>query len=111
MGGVTGTVITPLNLRRSSPGGVFRFRILTRCLIANTGTMLLQGSHASPMPSPSLSSCAGSGLFGQSSIRSHTPSPSVSCAMTSAGQAGLEPVQRSAGSQGPVEGRHSAVAG
>ena len=109
--GVVGTVITPLNRRRSWPGGMFRFQILTRCLIANTGTMLLQGSHASPMPSPSLSSCAGSGLFGQSSIRSHTPSPSVSCAMTSAGQAGLEPVQRSAGSHGPVEGRHSAVAG
>ena len=109
--GVVGTVITPLNRRRSSPPRVSRFRILTRCLIANTGTMLLQGSHASPMPSPSVSSCAGSGLVGQSSIRSHTPSPSVSCAMTSAEQVGLEPVQSSAGSQTPVEGRHSAVAG
>jgi len=37
MGGVVGTVITPLNRRRSSPPGVSRFRILTRCLIANTG--------------------------------------------------------------------------
>src|SRR5881409_872199 len=43
MGGVVGTVITPLNLRRSSPGGVLRFRIFTRSLVANTGTMLLQG--------------------------------------------------------------------
>src|SRR5438093_1454054 len=120
MGGVTGTVITPLNLRRSSPGGVFRFRILTRCLIANTGTMLLQGSHASPMPSPSLSSCAGSGLFGQSSIRPSQLSATsqgpalgrhTAVLFASAGHSASVPVQVSAGSHAPAEARHSTVAG
>src|SRR6266852_1424514 len=111
MGGEVGTVMMPLSLRRSSPGGVPRLTILILSLLAKTGTMLVHGSHASPIPSWSLSACDGFASFGQLSSMSHTPSPSASASRTSAGQVALAPVQCSAGSHGPVDARQTEVAG
>ena len=51
-----GRTIEPLNLKRSSPGGVFSRPMVRFGLLMVTGTMLLHGSQAFPMPSPS-SSC------------------------------------------------------
>src|SRR5262245_8787533 len=110
--GVIGTPARrPLNFRRSSPGGVWRFRIRMRAFVANTGTMLVHGSQASPMPSWSLSAWEGFGTVGQLSRASQMPSPSASGAPVSAGQAALLPVQDSAMSQGPVAGRQTVEAG
>src|SRR6266852_1831541 len=111
IGGDVGTVIRPLRRTRSSPPGGFRFWILIASLVAKTGTMLVHGSQASPMPSWSLSACDGFGTVGQLSCRSQTPSPSLSASLTSAGQVTAAPVQRSAGSQGPADGRHTVEAG
>src|SRR6266852_3264717 len=109
IGGEVGTVMRPLRRSRSSPPGGFRFRILILALVAKTGTMLVHGSQASPMPSWSLSACDGFGTVGQLSCRSQTPSPSLSASLTSAGQVTAAPVQRSAGSQGPAAGRQTPV--
>ena len=51
-----GSTIEPLNLNLSSPGGVFSLLMVRFGLLTVTGMMLLQGSQALPMPSPS-SSC------------------------------------------------------
>src|SRR5881396_105891 len=108
IGGVVGTVILPFIRSTSS---VLSFRILIRDRVAKTGTMLVHGSHASPMPSWSLSVCEGFASVRQLSNRSHTPSPSLSVARTSAGQLALVPLHCSVGSQAPVEARQMAVAG
>src|SRR6266404_3464703 len=108
--GVVGTAIRPF-IRSTLPPGMLRCRILIRAPVAKTGTMLVHGSHASPMPSWSLSAWSGLGTFGQLSSRSHTPSPSLSAARTSAGQLALVPLHCSAGSQAPVEARQVVAAG
>src|SRR5438876_1889167 len=98
IGGDVGTMMMPLNLIFSAPGTSSR-AILTFGLTVNTGTMLVQGSQASPMPSWSLSAWAESAVVGQSSSASQTPSPSVSGLPVSAGQLASEPVQTSGRSQ------------
>src|SRR5207249_621273 len=108
--GVVGTSILPF-IRSTLPPGMVRCRILIPALVAKTGTMLLQGSQASPMPSWSLSACDGFASVRQLSSRSHTPSPSLSVARTSAGQLALVPLHCSGGSQTPVEARQMVVAG
>src|SRR5437867_2809316 len=110
IGGVVGTAIRPFILS-TAPPGLLSFPILIRAPVAKTGTMLVHGSHASPSPSWSLSACEGFGSVRQLSSRSHTPSPSLSVARTSAGHAALVPLHCSAGSQAPVEARQMAVAG
>src|SRR5947208_162049 len=110
IGGAVGTAILPF-IRSTLLPGTLSFRILIRALVAKTGTMLVHGSHASPMPSWSLSVCEGFASVRQLSNRSHTPSPSLSVARTSAGQLALVPLHCSAGSQAPVEARQMAVAG
>src|SRR5437773_862705 len=110
IGGVVGTAIRPFILS-TAPLGMLTFLILIRAPVAKTGTMLVHGSHASPSPSWSLSACEVFGSVGQLSSRSHTPSPSLSVARTSAGQVALVPLHCSAGSQTPVEDRQMAVAG
>src|SRR5438876_10467784 len=110
IGGAVGTAILPF-IRSTLLPGTLSFRILIRALVAKTGTMLVHGSHASPMPSLSLSACEGFASVRQLSNRSHTPSPSLSVARTSAGQLALVPLHCSAGSQAPVEARQMAVAG
>src|SRR5437870_12015691 len=69
--------------------------------------MLLHGSQASPLPSPSASSCPGFETVGQLSDALQTPSPSVSWTPLSAGHAGLVPLQVSAGPQVAVEARQT----
>src|SRR5438034_694315 len=110
IGGVVGTAIRPFILS-TAPLGMLSFLILIRAPVAKTGTMLVHGSHASPSPSWSLSACEGFGSVRQLSSRSHTPSPSLSVARTSAGHVPLVPLHCSAGSQTPVEARQMAVAG
>src|SRR5436190_23858895 len=110
IGGVVGTAIRPFILS-TAPPGMLSFLILILAPVAKTGTMLVHGSHASPSPSWSLSACEVFGSVGQLSSRSHTPSPSLSVARTSAGQVALVPLHCSAGSQTPVEDRQMAVAG
>src|SRR6185503_11310993 len=80
MVGVVGRTNEPLILSLSSPGAVKSFRTRTFTLVAKAPPLnvLLHGSHTSPNPSLSLSSCPGSGSFGQSSCASHVPSPSPS---------------------------------
>src|SRR3989442_424924 len=96
--GDTGTVMVPLNRIFSPPGTLSRVnRILG--FTANTGTMFEHGSQASPMPSWSLSACSESGVFGQSSSASQTPSPSLSGLPVSTGQLGSDPVHSSGRSQ------------
>src|SRR5213595_1975989 len=111
IGGVVGTAILPFILSAAAPPGVLRFRILILARVAKTGTTLVHGSHASPMPSWSPSACDGFASVGQLSSRSHTPSPSLSAARTSAGQLALVPLHCSAGSQAPVEARQVVAAG
>src|SRR5438874_2528069 len=96
--GDTGTVMVPLNRIFSRPGTLSREKRILG-FTANTGTMLVQGSQASPMPSWSLSAWAESAVVGQSSSASQTPSPSVSGLPVSAGQLASEPVQTSGRSQ------------
>src|SRR5207302_10359738 len=110
IGGVIGTSILPFILS-TAPPGMLSFLILIPAPVAKTGTMLVHGSHASPSPSWSLSACEGFGSVGQLSSRSHTPSPSLSVARTSAGQVALVLLHCSAGSQTLVEARQMAVAG
>src|SRR5256712_6904329 len=110
IGGVVGTAIRPFILS-TAPPGLLSFPSLIRAPVAKTGTMLVHGSHASPSPSWSLSACEGFGSVRQLSSRSHTPSPSLSVARTSAGHVALVPLHCSAGSQTPVEARQMAVAG
>src|SRR5438552_840626 len=110
IGGVIGTSILPFILS-TAPPGMLSFLILILAPVAKTGTMLVHGSHASPSPSWSLSACEVFGSVGQLSSRSHTPSPSLSVARTSAGQVALVPLLCSAGSQTPVEDRQMAVPG
>src|SRR5439155_545458 len=110
IGGVVGTAIRPFILS-TAPLGMLSFLILIRAPVAKTGTMLVHGSHASPSPSWSLSACEGFGSVRQLSSRSHTPSPSLSVARTSAGHVALVPLHCSAGSQTPVEARQMALAG
>src|SRR2546422_1058748 len=73
-----GSAISPLNLNRSSPGGVLSLVTRIDCPVAKTGMMLLHGSQASPLPSPSASSCPGFETVGQLSDALQRPSPSVS---------------------------------
>src|SRR5215813_11549534 len=73
--------------------------------------MLVHESQASPIPAPSLSACEGLEALSQLSSASQTPSPSLSGWPVSAGQLALEPVQFSAMSQVPVEGRQTVVGG
>src|SRR5207249_3549272 len=108
--GVVGTAILPF-IRSTLAPGRLRCRILIPALVAKTGTMLVHGSHASPRPSWSPSACVGFASVRQLSSRSHTPSPSLSVARTSAGQLALVPLHCSAGSQAPVEARQMVVAG
>src|SRR6266446_6365925 len=96
--GNTGTVMVPLNRIFSRPGTLSREKRILG-FTANTGTMLVQGSQASPIPSPSPSDCVESAVVGQSSSASQTPSPSVSGLPVSAGQLASEPVQTSGRSQ------------
>src|SRR3989441_892277 len=110
IGGVVGTAILPF-IRSTLLPGRLRCRSLIRAPLAKTGTMLVHGSHASPRPSWSLSACDGFASVRQLSSRSHTPSPSLSVARTSAGQLALVPLHCSAGSQTPVEARQMVVAG
>src|SRR5438094_883364 len=102
-----GRAISPLNLNRSSPGGVLSRLTVIAGLVAYTGMMLLHGSQASPLPSLSASSCPGFETVLQLSDASQTPSLSMSWTPTSAGQAGLLPSQVSAGSQVLVEARQT----
>src|SRR2546426_1023158 len=108
--GVVGTAILPF-IRSTLAPGRLRCRTLIPALVAKTGTMLVHGSHASPMPSWSLSACVGFASVRQLSSRSQTPSPSLSVAGTSAGQLALVPLHCSAGSQAPVEARQMVAAG
>src|SRR5882724_7524350 len=110
IGGVVGTAILPF-IRSTLLAGRLRCRTLIPALVAKTGTMLVHESHASPMPSWSLSACVGFASVRQLSSRSQTPSPSLSVARTSAGQLALVPLHCSAGSQAPVEARQMVVAG
>src|SRR5436309_1987810 len=102
-----GRAISPLNLNRSSPGGVLSRLTVIAGFVAYTGMMLLHGSQASPLPSLSASSCPGFETVLQLSDASQTPSLSMSWTPTSAGQAGLLPSQVSAGSQVLVEARQT----
>src|SRR5213080_4625324 len=102
-----GRAISPLNLNRSSPGGVLSRLTVIAGLVANTGMMLLHGSQASPLPSPSASCCPGLETFGQLSALSQRPSPSLSMIPVSAGHAALVPSHVSAGSQLPVDARQT----
>src|SRR4029077_17415412 len=61
--------------------------------------------HASPTPSPSLSSWVGLATSGQLSIWSHVPSPSLSGCPLSAGQSSERPVHSSGTSHADTEGR------
>src|SRR5439155_473741 len=125
IGGLVGTAIRPFILS-TAPPGLLSFPSLIRAPVAKTGTMLVHGSHASPSPSWSLSACEGFGSVRQLSSRSHTPSPSLSVASTSAGhvagrhstvagweasagQSSLTPSQLSATSHGPAAGRQTPV--
>src|SRR5437773_2709804 len=119
IGGAVGTAILPF-IRSTLLPGTLSFRILIRALVAKTGTMLVHGSHASPMPSWSLSACEGFASVGQSSCtpsqvsaRSHTPAAArhTTVLLPSAGHAPLVPSQLSATSHTPAAGRHSTVAG
>src|SRR5437667_361243 len=69
--------------------------------------MLLHGSQASPLPSPSASSCPGFATFLQLSALSQRPSPSMSMTPVSAGHVALAPSHVSAGSQLPVDARQT----
>src|SRR2546430_11802782 len=102
-----GSAISPENLNRSSPGGGVIRVTVTRGLVAYTGMMLLQGSQASALPSPSASCCPGLETFGQLSALSQRPSPSLSMIPVSAGHAALVPSHVSAGSQLPVDARQT----
>ena len=73
--GTVGMVIIPLNASVSSPGGVSSLPIASFAL---STAAPVQGSQASPIPSPSVSVWSGSATSGQSSSASHTPSPSWS---------------------------------
>src|SRR6266852_6230250 len=132
-----GRAISPLNLKRSSPGPVLRRVTVIPGFVAYTGMMLLHGSQASPLPSPSASCCPGLDTFGQLSALSQRPSPSLSMIpvsaghatlvpshvsvdtrqtnpfsrIASAGQLTLEPSQFSATSQPPDAGRHTVIEG
>src|SRR5438094_634829 len=110
IGGVVGTAIRPFILS-TAPPELLSLPSLIRAPVAKTGTMLVHGSHASPSPSWSLSACEGFVSVRQLSSRSHTPSPSLSVARTSAGHVALVPLHCSAGSQAPVEARQMALAG
>src|SRR5207302_1396867 len=134
IGGAVGTAILPF-IRSTLLPGTLSFRILIRALVAKTGTMLVHGSHASPMPSWSLSASARShtpaagrqtrpagctASAGQSSCTpsqlsavSHTPAAArhTTVLLPSAGHAALVPSQLSATSHTPAAGRHSTVAG
>src|SRR5579884_1760319 len=121
--GVVGTFVrVPRKLRPSSPAGVSSFVSFSFGRLANTGTMLVQGSQASPRPSPSLSVCEALATAGQLSQPSPTPSPSVSWKVSggqvlvvpagrtaSAGQSSWMPSQVSATSQGPLAARQTPV--
>src|SRR2546425_447751 len=104
-----GSAISPLNLNLSSPGGVLSLVTSIDCPVAKTGMMLLHGSQASPLPSPSAS--AGQLLEepSQLSAGSHGPAEGRQTAvlLASAGQAAPVPVQFSAGSHTPAEARHT----
>src|SRR5579885_1229277 len=109
--GVVGTLVrVPRKLSPSSPGGVSSFVSFSFGRLANTGTMLLQGSQASPRPSPSLSVCEVLATAGQLSQPSPTPSPSVSWKV-SGGQVLLVPSQTSGTSHTPWAARHTVPAG
>src|SRR5438874_6688471 len=102
-----GSAISPENLNRSSPGGGVIRVTVTRGLVANTGMMWLHGSQASPLPSPSASSCPGFATFLQLSALSQRPSPSMSMTPVSVGHVALVPSHVSAGSQLPVDARQT----
>src|SRR5438309_2014782 len=102
-----GSAISPLNLKRSSPGAVLRRVTVIAGFVANTGMMLLHGSQASPLPSLSASCCPGLETFGQLSALLQMPSPSVSWTPVSVGHAALVPLHVSAGSQLLVDARQT----
>src|SRR5262245_47832377 len=106
--GVFGIAVKKLlKLSLSSVAGSWSLVSVSFCLLGTVGTMLVHGSHASPNGSLSLLTCEGLGMETQLSIASHTVSASVSGCPVSAGQLALEPVQVSAMSQVPAEGRHT----
>src|SRR5579884_1861559 len=116
--GVVGTFVrVPRKLRPSSPAGVSSFVSFSFGRLANTGTMLVQGSQASPRPSPSLSWKVSGGQVlvvpSQTSGTSHTPwaaRHTVPAGRTaSAGQSSWMPSQVSATSQGPLAARQTPV--
>src|SRR5581483_8282557 len=109
-GGVGTFVRVPRKLRPSSPAGVSSFVSFSFGRLANTGTMLVQGSQASPRPSPSLSVCEALATAGQLSQPSPTPSPSVSWKV-SGGQVLVVPSQTSGTSHTPWAARHTVPAG
>src|SRR5262249_6139316 len=107
MVGVSGTCRLVFRLSRSSVGGAPSFDSARRGLCSWFDRTLVQGSHASPIPSPSLSVWVGLATSGQLSSASHTPSPSVSGVPVSAGQSIDRPVQTSGTSHALAEGRQT----